>query len=171
MNKLYYVNVRVFDTFEETSSLVRKVAIATDENGARDIIAKEMEEEIKSAEAPCAGYEILKVEFISDKVDYVKDRLRKRRIGMTDKTIPTTLQWHTGKPEKNGTYLVALASNTRKSIYTLYELAYSATYNAWNCYDELGAPDDDERAHWDRCVRYWACMDNALETLNAEQGG
>lgn len=64
MNKLYYVNVKVFDTFEETSSLIRKVVIATDEDNARDIVAKQMEEEIKSAEAPCAGYEVLKVEFI-----------------------------------------------------------------------------------------------------------
>ena len=64
MNKLYYVDVKVFDTFEETSSLIRKAIIAADEANARDIVAKQMEEEIKSAEAPCAGYEILKVEFI-----------------------------------------------------------------------------------------------------------
>ena len=64
MNKLYYIDVKVFDTFEETSSLIRKAVIATDEDNARAIVAKQMEEEIKSAEAPCAGYEILKVEFI-----------------------------------------------------------------------------------------------------------
>lgn len=64
MNKLYYVDIKVFDTFEETSSLIRKAVIATDEDSARDVVAKQMEEEIKSAEAPCAGYEILKVEFI-----------------------------------------------------------------------------------------------------------
>ena len=64
MNKLYYIDVKVFDTFEETSSLIRKAVIATDEDSARDVAAKQMEEEIKSAEAPCAGYEILKVEFI-----------------------------------------------------------------------------------------------------------
>lgn len=64
MNKLYYIDVKVFDTFEETSSLIRKAIIAADEANARDIVAKQMEEEIKSAEAPCAGYEILKVEFI-----------------------------------------------------------------------------------------------------------
>ena len=64
MNKLYYIDVKVFDTFEETSSLIRKAVIAADEANARDIVAKQMEEEIKSAEAPCAGYEILKVEFI-----------------------------------------------------------------------------------------------------------
>ena len=64
MNKLYYIDVKVFDTFEETSSLIRKAIIAADEDNARDIVAKQMEEEIKSAEAPCAGYEILKVEFI-----------------------------------------------------------------------------------------------------------
>ena len=66
MNKLYYIDVKVFDTFEETSSLIRKAVIATDEDGARAIIAKQMEEEIKSAEAPCAGYEILKAEFIRE---------------------------------------------------------------------------------------------------------
>ena len=62
--KLQYIDVKVFDTFEETSSLIRKAIIAADEANARDIVAKQMEEEIKSAEAPCAGYEILKVEFI-----------------------------------------------------------------------------------------------------------
>ena len=64
--KLYYIDVKVFDTFEETSSLVRKAIIAADEVNARDIIAKQMEEEIKSAEAPCAGYEIIKIEFIRE---------------------------------------------------------------------------------------------------------
>ena len=61
---LYYVDVKLFDTFEETSSLVRKAIIATDEASARDIVAKQMEGEIKSVEAPCAGYEIIKIEFI-----------------------------------------------------------------------------------------------------------
>ena len=64
MNKLYYVDVKVFDTFEETSSFIRKTVIAADEDNARDIVAKQMEEEIKTAEAPCAGYEITKIEFI-----------------------------------------------------------------------------------------------------------
>ena len=93
---------------------------------------------------------------------------------MTDKTIPTTLHWHTGKPEKSGTYLVALVSNINNvpgPIYHLYELPYSATHNAWNCYDEVGAPDDDNRVYWDKRVRYWAYLDNTLETLNAAQGG
>ena len=61
---LYYVDVKLFDTFEETYSLIRRAVIAADEANARDIVAKQMEEEIKSTEAPCAGYEILKVEFI-----------------------------------------------------------------------------------------------------------
>ena len=56
--KLYYVDVKVFDTFEETSSLIRKAIIATDEDNARDIVAKQMEEEIKSAEAPCTEEEL-----------------------------------------------------------------------------------------------------------------
>ena len=63
---LYYVDVKVFDTFEETSSLIRKAIIAADEANARDIVAKQMEEEIKSAEAPCAGYEIIKIELIRE---------------------------------------------------------------------------------------------------------
>lgn len=62
--KLYYINIKLFDTFEETSSLIRKAVIATDEDDARATVVKQMEEVIKSAEAPCAGYEILKVEFI-----------------------------------------------------------------------------------------------------------
>ena len=64
--KLYYIDVKVFDTFEETSSLIRKAVTATDEDGARDIVAKQMEEEIKSAEAPCAGYEIIRCEVVRE---------------------------------------------------------------------------------------------------------
>lgn len=64
--KLYYIDVKVFDTFEETSSLIRKAVIATDEDGARDIVAKQMEEEIKSAKAPCAGYEIIRGEVVRE---------------------------------------------------------------------------------------------------------
>ena len=63
---LYYVDVKLFDTFEETTSLIRRAVIAADEANARDIVAKQLEEEIKSAKAPCAGYEILKVEFIRE---------------------------------------------------------------------------------------------------------
>ena len=63
---LYYVDVTVFDNFEETYSLIRKAVIAADEANARDIVAKQMEEEIKSAEVPCAGYEIIKIEFIRE---------------------------------------------------------------------------------------------------------
>ena len=62
--KLYYIDIKVFDTFEETSSLIRRAVIAADEDSARDVVAKQMEEEIKSAEVPCAGYEIIKIEFI-----------------------------------------------------------------------------------------------------------
>lgn len=64
--KLYYIDVKLFDTFEDNSALVRKAVIATDEDSARDIVANQMKEEIKSAEAPCADYEILKVEFIRE---------------------------------------------------------------------------------------------------------
>ena len=63
---LYYVDVKLFDTFEQTASLIRKAVIAADEANARDIVAKQMEEEIKSAEAPCAGYEIIKIELIRE---------------------------------------------------------------------------------------------------------
>ena len=63
---LYYIDVKVFDTFEETSSLIRRAGIAADADNARDIVAKQIEEEIKAAEAPCAGYEIIKIEFIRE---------------------------------------------------------------------------------------------------------
>ncbi len=63
---LYYVDVKLFDTFEETLSLIRRAVIAADEDDARDIVAKQMEEEIKTAEAPCASYEITKIEFIRE---------------------------------------------------------------------------------------------------------
>ena len=66
MNKLYYVDVKLFDTFEETSSLIRRAVIATDEDDARDIVAKQIEEEIKATEAPCAGYETIKIKFIRE---------------------------------------------------------------------------------------------------------
>ena len=66
MNRVYYVYVKLFDTFEEISSLIKEMVIATDENNARDIVAKQLEEEIKFAKAPCAGYEIFKVEFIKE---------------------------------------------------------------------------------------------------------
>lgn len=97
----------------------------------------------------------------------------------TSKTKNTTLQWHTGRPAESGIYLVAIGRiedgryrpRLVGPIYHLYELPYSATHDAWNCYDEVGAPDDNERAHWDKRVRYWAYLDNTLETLNAEQGG
>lgn len=64
--KLYYIDVKLFDTFEEISSLIRKAVIAADEDRARDIVAKQMEEEIKSAEAPCAYYEIINIRFIRE---------------------------------------------------------------------------------------------------------
>lgn len=64
--KLYYIDVKIFDTFEEISSLIRRAVIAADEDGARAIVAKQMEEEIKSAGAPCAGYEIIRSEFIRE---------------------------------------------------------------------------------------------------------
>lgn len=66
MDKLFYVDVKLFDTFEETSSLIRKAVIAADEDSARDIVAKQVEEEIKSAEAPCADYEIIRCEVIRE---------------------------------------------------------------------------------------------------------
>ncbi len=63
---LYYVDVKLFDTFEETTSLIRRAVIAADEDGARDIVAKQMEEEINSAEAPCAGYDITNIKFVRE---------------------------------------------------------------------------------------------------------
>ena len=64
MNKLYYIDVKIFDAPEEAPSLIRRVVIATDEDSAVDIVAEQMEEEIKSS--PWASYEILKVEFIRE---------------------------------------------------------------------------------------------------------
>ena len=46
--------------------LIRKKVIATDEDSARDIVAKQMEEEIKFAKAPCADYEIIRCEAIME---------------------------------------------------------------------------------------------------------
>ena len=66
MNNLYYIDVKVFDTFEEITSLIRRAVIAADEANARDIVAKQMEEEIKSAETPCAGYDITNIKFVKE---------------------------------------------------------------------------------------------------------
>lgn len=63
---LYYVDVKLFDTFEEISSLIRRAVIAADIDSARDIVAEQMEEEIKSAEAPCAGYDITNIKFVRE---------------------------------------------------------------------------------------------------------
>lgn len=61
MDKLYYVDVKLFDTFEETSSLIRRAVIAKDEDKARNIVAKQLDKEIKEVGNPCSGYEIVKV--------------------------------------------------------------------------------------------------------------
>lgn len=68
----------------------------------------------------------------------------------TSKTKNITLQWHTGHPTESGTYLVAMGriENGRyqqRELCPVQTLAYSA--------------------------RYWAYLDNTLETLNAAQGG
>lgn len=66
MYKLFYVDVKLFDTFEEISSLIRKAIIAKDEDEARNIVTNQLEEEIESAEVPCASYEVIRVEFVRD---------------------------------------------------------------------------------------------------------
>lgn len=66
MNKLYYIDVKVFDTFEETSSLIRKAVIATDVDNARDIIVNQLDREIEEIDAPCAGYDITNIKFVRD---------------------------------------------------------------------------------------------------------
>ncbi len=58
MDKLYYVDVKLFDTFEETSSLIRRAVIAKDENTARDIVAKQLDKEVGNS---CSVYEIIEV--------------------------------------------------------------------------------------------------------------
>ena len=66
MNKLYYVDVKLFDTFEEISSLIRRAVIATDEDGARDIVAKQMEEEIKEFDTDLIEMETAALYFMAD---------------------------------------------------------------------------------------------------------
>lgn len=66
MNKLYYVDVKLFDTFEETSSVVRKAVIAENEETARSIVSKMLEDEINDINASCANYEIINIRFIRE---------------------------------------------------------------------------------------------------------
>lgn len=66
MNKLYYVDVKLFDTFEETSSLIRRAVIAKDEDKARDIVAEQLDKEIEEVGNPCSGYEIIRTTFIRE---------------------------------------------------------------------------------------------------------
>lgn len=61
MDKLYYVDIKLFDTFEETSSLIRRAVIAKDKDRARDIIVKQLDKEIEEVGNPCSDYEIIKV--------------------------------------------------------------------------------------------------------------
>lgn len=61
MDKLYYVDAKLFDTFEETSSLIRRAVIAKDEDKARDIVAKQLDKEIEEVGNSCSGYEIVKI--------------------------------------------------------------------------------------------------------------
>lgn len=62
MNKHYYVTVNVFDTFEGTSTIIRKFVIASDEDEAKKFINEIMDKEIEASEAPCVGYEIISIE-------------------------------------------------------------------------------------------------------------
>ena len=64
MNNIYFVNVKLFDTFEETSSLIRKAVIAKNEDEARDITVNQLDQEIEEVNAPCSGYEIINIEFV-----------------------------------------------------------------------------------------------------------
>lgn len=66
MNKLYYVDVKLFDSFEETSSLIRRAVIAKDEDKARGIVAEQLDKEIEEVANPCSGYEIVKIIFIRE---------------------------------------------------------------------------------------------------------
>ena len=60
MSEIYCVDVRLFDTFEETSTIRVKRVVARNEDEARDIICKMMDKELEEVGNPCAGYEILK---------------------------------------------------------------------------------------------------------------
>ena len=63
MKNLYLVTVRLFDTFEEISDVKVEAVIASDEEDARNQVSKVLEAQIEEVEAPCASYEILKIEF------------------------------------------------------------------------------------------------------------
>lgn len=66
MKNLYLVTMRLFDIFEEISDVKVRTVIASDEEEARSFICKLMDLQIEDTEAPCAGYEILKIEFIRE---------------------------------------------------------------------------------------------------------
>lgn len=61
MDRLYYIDVKLFNTFEETYSLIRRAVIAKNEDKARDIVARQLNKEIEEIGNPCPGYEIVKV--------------------------------------------------------------------------------------------------------------
>lgn len=66
MNKLFYVRAIISDSFEDTASYLKRTVVAADKEAARDIVAKQLEEDIKEANAPCATYEITRIDFIRD---------------------------------------------------------------------------------------------------------
>lgn len=66
MNNLYYIDVKLFDTFEGISSLIRKTVIASNEDEARHIIVNQLDREIEEIDAPCAGYDITNIKFVRE---------------------------------------------------------------------------------------------------------
>lgn len=68
MNKLYYVEIRLFDTFEQISTVIKKSVVASDKDEARNIISKMMDKELNEVNASCTGYEIIDCEVAS--IDY-----------------------------------------------------------------------------------------------------
>lgn len=66
MNNLYYIDVKLFDTFEGISSLIRKAVIASNEDEARHIIVNQLDREIEEIDAPCAGYDITNIKFVRE---------------------------------------------------------------------------------------------------------
>lgn len=66
MKEVYRVDIRIFDTFEGTSTIIKKTVIASDEDEARDLVRKMMDREIEEINASCAGYEIVRGEVVRE---------------------------------------------------------------------------------------------------------
>lgn len=66
MDKFYYVDIKLFDSFEDISSFIRRAVIAKNEDKARDVVAKQLDREIEEIGNPCSSYEIIRTTFIRE---------------------------------------------------------------------------------------------------------